>query len=88
MNNDKIESKIAEKAYFYFIERGYKHGYDVEDWARAEKEIMLEIESHKKKKTASRTTGKRTTSSSKRSSNTKSTKSKSTAKGRTRAKSK
>lgn len=28
-----------EKAYFYFVERGYAHGHDREDWARAEKEV-------------------------------------------------
>jgi hypothetical protein len=28
--------KVQQKAYELFIARGYAHGYDVEDWIRAE----------------------------------------------------
>jgi hypothetical protein len=28
--------EIERLAYQYFVERGYEHGHDVEDWARAE----------------------------------------------------
>jgi len=35
----EVWKMTTEKAYFYFVERGYAHGYDREDWARAEKEV-------------------------------------------------
>ena len=28
--------QIQRLAYQFFVERGYEHGHDVEDWARAE----------------------------------------------------
>ncbi len=31
---------IARRAFELFVERGYKHGYHVEDWLRAERELM------------------------------------------------
>jgi hypothetical protein len=30
---------IARRAYDLFLARGCKHGYDVEDWLRAEREL-------------------------------------------------
>lgn len=30
------QAQIAKLAYQYFVERGYQHGYDAEDWLRAE----------------------------------------------------
>lgn len=35
----EIQKKIQERAYHYFLERGRIHGFDREDWARAEKEV-------------------------------------------------
>lgn len=32
-------AKIAQLAYFYWMERGCKHGHEVEDWLRAEAEL-------------------------------------------------
>ena len=34
------ESDIALKAFTYYCERGYQHGSDVEDWLRAERELL------------------------------------------------
>lgn len=34
------EEIIRMRAYHFFEERGYKHGHDLEDWLRAEAEIM------------------------------------------------
>ena len=33
---------IARRAYELFLERGGEHGHDVEDWLRAESEIIAE----------------------------------------------
>ena len=33
---------IAQRAYELFLERGGEHGHDVEDWLRAEGEIMAD----------------------------------------------
>lgn len=30
------QDEIAKLAYKFWVERGYQHGYDQEDWARAE----------------------------------------------------
>lgn len=35
----KKEEKIAERAYYKFIERGGQHGKDLNDWIEAEKEV-------------------------------------------------
>jgi hypothetical protein len=35
-----IESTIAKRAYRKFEKRGRKHGYDLEDWLIAEKELL------------------------------------------------
>ena len=34
------ESDIALKAFAYYCERGYQDGSDVEDWLRAERELL------------------------------------------------
>ena len=31
--------EVAQRAYERFIARGYQHGYDVEDWLTAEREL-------------------------------------------------
>ena len=33
------ETDIAARAFSYFCERGFRHGSDVEDWLRAEREL-------------------------------------------------
>ena len=33
-------SDIAEKAFAYYCERGCQHGADLEDWLRAERELL------------------------------------------------
>jgi len=49
-----LKKRISERAYHYFKERGRNHGYDLEDWLRAEKEILEEEKLKKKKKTKKR----------------------------------
>ena len=38
-----VQRLIGERAYQYFVERGFVHGHDVEDWLRAEAEISAEL---------------------------------------------
>jgi hypothetical protein len=33
---------VARRAFVLFLERGAKHGHDVEDWLRAEREVLAE----------------------------------------------
>jgi hypothetical protein len=33
---------VARRAFVFFLERGAKHGHDVEDWLRAEREVREE----------------------------------------------
>ena len=61
MNRDELHRRIAERAYFYFLARGGEHGRDLEDWLRAEAEIMAQ--NKPKKSTRKRTTTKGRTSS-------------------------
>jgi hypothetical protein len=37
-----IQSTIAKRAYQIFEKRGCKHGFDLEDWMFAEKELLLD----------------------------------------------
>jgi hypothetical protein len=37
---DPITEAIAERAYELFLERGAEHGHDLEDWLRAERELL------------------------------------------------
>ena len=34
---EDFNQKIAQKAYELYVERGYVHGNDVEDWVKAER---------------------------------------------------
>ena len=34
------ESDIAARAFAYYCERGFQHGWDLEDWLRAERDLM------------------------------------------------
>jgi hypothetical protein len=38
----KEQDKIAEKAYYKYLEKGKKNGDDVNDWLEAEKEVIKE----------------------------------------------
>ncbi len=35
-SQDNVQAQISQLAYQFFAERGYQHGYDAEDWVRAE----------------------------------------------------
>jgi len=35
-----LGSRIAERAYELYIQRGQKHGHDIEDWLEAERQIL------------------------------------------------
>ena len=39
-NGSVLRDLIAVRAYERFIQRGYQHGYDVEDWLAAERELL------------------------------------------------
>ena len=39
----EIQERIAQRAYELFEERGREHGNDLDDWLRAESEILLPI---------------------------------------------
>ncbi len=44
-SQELTEEYIRLRAYHFFEERGYEHGHDVEDWLRAEAEILGKDES-------------------------------------------
>ena len=52
-----VKEQVERRAYELFIERGGEHGYAMEDWAKAEKEItgagMKKKTVKSRKKTAS-----------------------------------
>lgn len=37
---EAIRQKIEKRAYELFLRRGGQHGYHIEDWLRAEKEVL------------------------------------------------
>ena len=37
---ENVQDRIAKKAYDLFVARGGQHGYHIEDWLQAEKEIL------------------------------------------------
>jgi hypothetical protein len=37
---DDLQARIAQRAYEIHSERGYRHGYALEDWVEAEREIL------------------------------------------------
>ncbi|MBN1757206.1 MAG: DUF2934 domain-containing protein [Chitinispirillaceae bacterium] len=39
---ESVQDRIAKKAYDLFVARGGQHGYHIEDWLKAEKEILAE----------------------------------------------
>ncbi len=47
---ENLNVKIQEKAYGYFMERGMSHGNDIEDWLKAEKEILQDEKKARKPK--------------------------------------
>jgi hypothetical protein len=40
---DDLHILIAKRAYELYGERGYRHGYAIEDWLEAEREILSQI---------------------------------------------
>jgi hypothetical protein len=39
-SEEQIQERIKERAYQLFLERGSEHGRDLEDWLRAEAEML------------------------------------------------
>jgi hypothetical protein len=37
---DDAQARIADRAYELYAERGYRHGYALDDWLKAEREIL------------------------------------------------
>ena len=60
MTHKDLHHKIAERAYFYFLQRGGEHGHDLDDWLKAEREILAEMEK-KSKPRARRTSSRKST---------------------------
>ncbi len=46
---DDQKQQIAQRAYDLFLERGGQHGYHLEDWLRAEAELMAQAASRKRR---------------------------------------
>ncbi len=42
---DDLSDRIAKRAYALYAERGYQHGYDLDDWLKAEREIQEQMRS-------------------------------------------
>jgi hypothetical protein len=40
--NESLRKKIEARAFHLFLKRGGVHGYHLEDWAKAEKEVLAE----------------------------------------------
>ncbi|MBN1405858.1 MAG: DUF2934 domain-containing protein [Candidatus Omnitrophica bacterium] len=40
---NELLSKIQKRAYEIYIKKGYKHGNDLDDWLKAEKEVKKEL---------------------------------------------
>ncbi len=41
---ESIKAMIGKRAYQLFLDREGAHGYHIEDWLQAEKEIMAQLE--------------------------------------------
>jgi hypothetical protein len=37
---DELQARIAKRAYQLYLERGVDHGYALDDWLQAEREIL------------------------------------------------
>jgi hypothetical protein len=40
--DDSLQTEISERAYQLWLKRGCVHGFDQEDWLRAENELLQE----------------------------------------------
>ena len=38
-----LQTLVAKRAHELYIERGYRHGYALEDWLEAEREILTQM---------------------------------------------
>ncbi len=47
-HSEEVKKRIAERAYHLFLARGGQHGYHLEDWFKAEKEIKSEMDKKKR----------------------------------------
>lgn len=65
--DEMLKEKIAKRAYELFLARGGQHGYHLEDWLQAEKEIMQQIGIKKEEKGGNGSKGKKVTSSTSKS---------------------
>jgi len=50
---DNVQEKIAKRAFDLFVARGGQHGYHIQDWLQAEKEVGEKVAAPKKKIVAS-----------------------------------
>jgi len=43
MSQDKLFNEITKLAYQLYVDRGYQHGNDAEDWLRAERIVKTKF---------------------------------------------
>ncbi|MBN1307541.1 MAG: DUF2934 domain-containing protein [Chitinispirillaceae bacterium] len=43
---ESLQDKIAKRAYELFQARGGQHGYHIDDWVQAEKEVLKSTAAH------------------------------------------
>ena len=43
ISNPGLHRQIAEKAYELFQNRGHVHGHDLDDWVKAERQVMATL---------------------------------------------
>jgi hypothetical protein len=46
--DDSMKEAVEKRAYHLFLKRGGKHGYAMQDWIQAEKEMGEEVATRKK----------------------------------------
>jgi hypothetical protein len=47
--DERIRSRIAERAYWLYEQRGCVHGHDAEDWLEAERLVLAELAAQPRK---------------------------------------
>ncbi|MCX7727259.1 MAG: DUF2934 domain-containing protein [Chitinispirillaceae bacterium] len=75
--DEMLKEKIAKRAYELFLARGGQHGYHIQDWLQAEKEILAEMGIKKEEEKSENSSKKKTNTKTSTSSSTSTTSNKS-----------
>lgn len=43
LSEEEIHTRISQRAYQYFTERNYEHGFDLDDWLKAEESVKKDL---------------------------------------------